>query len=178
VTDAIPNDPRAAETPVVLERIDRASAPVLGQLLELYAHDFSEFVPLAPKESGRFDLPFYAWWEKADHFPFFIRHRDRLAGFALVRRGSRVTASSDVMDVAEFFVLRGARRLGVGSRAAHAVFRLFPGPWEVRVRKANGPALAFWTRVVERWHERAATSGSFSSDGVDWNVFRIEPSGG
>lgn len=176
MVDAAPDENSATPPPVVLERIESAAAPVLGNLLELYAHDFSEFVPLALRDSGRFDLTFGdAWWTRDDHFPFFIRLGARLAGFALVRRGSRLTASTDVMDMAEFFVIRGARRLRVGTRAAHAVFGLFPGPWEVRVRRTNEPAMKFWARTMEGWPGPSATSGPFALEGVDWNAFRIDP---
>ena len=176
LVDTALDDSHVTSEPVTLERIERESAPILGNLLELYAHDFSEILPLTLRESGRFDLSFGdAWWTRDDHFPFFIRVGGRLAGFALVRRGSRLTASDDVMDVAEFFVIRGVRRLGVGTRAAHAVFARFPGSWEVRVRRANAPAMKFWARALEGWLGRAATSGSLSFEGVDWNVFRIDP---
>jgi predicted acetyltransferase len=77
--------------------------------------------------------------------------------------------------VAEFFVVRGARRRGVGTRAAHAVFGRFPGAWEVRVRKENVAAMAFWARAMDGWAHRAVTCGPLSLEGVDWNVFRIEP---
>ncbi|HEY4015665.1 MAG TPA: hypothetical protein VGM06_20135 [Polyangiaceae bacterium] len=176
MNDPTSDDASETEAPVVLERIARESAPVLDNLVELYAHDFSEFIPLAIKESGRFELSFGdAWWWRDDRFPFFIRQGSALAGFALVERGSRVTSSSDMMSVAEFFVVRGARRHRVGTRAAHAVFGLFPGPWEVRVRKANVVAMAFWARALEEWPHETLRGGAFSAEGVDWNVFHVEP---
>jgi hypothetical protein len=53
-----------------------------------------------------------------------------------------------VKDVAEFFVIRGARRRGVGSCAAESLWSAFPGRWEVRVRRANSGGLAFWSRQL------------------------------
>lgn len=165
----------AADLEVQLEPIQREHASVLQNLFEFYVHDFSEQVPLQLQASGRFELsPGEVWWTRDDHFAYFIRCRGDLSGFALVRRGSRVGGASDVMDVAEFFVLRGARRSGVGTRAAHAVFRLFPRAWEVRVRRTNSAALSFWTRAIESWTGEPAAPLSLTIAGVEWNVLRLD----
>src|SRR5262249_44632412 len=139
--------------PAVLEPIGRDEGrPVLLSLFELYAHDFSEFVPLDLNANGRFDIAVSdRWWSRDDHFPFFLKWEGKLAGFALVRRGSRITGAYDVMDMAEFFVVRAARGKRVGTSAAHALFAAFPGTWEIRVRRANAPAARFWSRAVEAW---------------------------
>jgi len=159
---------------VTLDPIPRAGAPVLGRLFELYAHDFSEFVPLPLKPTGLFDVaPGDIWWTHADHHPLYIHAGGALAGFALARRGSRTTGAADVMDVAEFFVVRGARRHGVGLQAAHALFGRFPGPWEVRVRQKNAPARGFWTRAVGAFTRAPAVPEAVTSGGAEWDVFRF-----
>ena len=160
---------------VVLEPIAREQAFVLANLFELYAHDFSELVPLDLQPNGRFDLPVdERWWQKDDHFPFLLRVGGKLCGFALVRRGSRVTDEVDVMDLAEFFVVRGSRAQGIGTRAAHALFAAFPGRWEIRMRKANVAAGKFWRKVTERPAGRAPIVTAFSAKGVDWEVLRLD----
>jgi predicted acetyltransferase len=167
---------KAAE--VVLEPITKDQSPILANLIELYVHDFSEHVPLELKPNGRFDLPFdEKWWTAEDHHPFFVRWNGKLTGFALARRGSRLTGATDVMDVAEFFVVRGARRKGVGAIASRALFERFPGKWEIRIRKTNPAALKFWTRVVEAWSGGPVSSQPFSLNGIDWDMLRIEPGG-
>ena len=101
--------------------------PVLANLFELYAHDFSEFYAIEPGPDGRFgypDLPRY--WSEAGRFPFLIRVGERLAGFVLVHKISQ-TSEGEVWDVAEFFVLRAYRRRGVGKEAAFRVWRRLPG---------------------------------------------------
>ena len=40
---------------IALHAIARSDAPVLANLFELYVHDFSEWMPLELKESGRFE---------------------------------------------------------------------------------------------------------------------------
>ena len=162
---------------VVLEPITKEQAAVFQNLAELYAHDFSEHVPLDLKPSGRFDVSLGDRWWTDGHYPFFIRSDENLCGFALVRRGSKFTGAMDVMDVAEFFVVRGARGKRVGAAVAHALFTAFPGGWEIRVRQSNAAALKFWSRAAEEWVGRPVASAQVSFEGVDWNVLRIEPQG-
>jgi predicted acetyltransferase len=160
---------------VVLEPVARSQDFVLANLFELYVHDFSEQVPLDLQPNGRFELPIdERWWTGVDHFPFLIRVDGKLCGFALVRRGSRVTEEVDVMDVAEFFIVRGARAKGVGARAAHALFTAFPGRWEIRVRQTNVAAGKFWRKVAERRTGAAATVTPFSAKDVAWEVLRLD----
>jgi predicted acetyltransferase len=168
-----------------LERMTKEQASVLGNLFQLYAYDFSQFVPLELAADGRFHVSIDdRWWTDDGHFPFLIRSRGQLSGFALVRRGSHIAvadgtkkaSNGDVMDVAEFFVVRSARRRGIGIGAAHALFTAFPGSWEIRVRVTNAAAYAFWARVVEGWTGRPARSRAFSAQGGAWRVFRLNTS--
>jgi predicted acetyltransferase len=162
------------EAVVTLEPVTFEGAATLGNLFELYAHDFSEHVPLQIKASGRFEVtPSDVWWTRNDHFGYFIKFGAELAGFALVRTGSRVVRAAEVMDIAEFFVLRGFRRKGVGSLAARALFKAFPGPWEIRVRRTNVAAMQFWSAVAAGWVRKPVSSSPFSIEGVDWDVLRF-----
>ncbi len=162
--------------PISLQPITVDHASVLRNLFQLYVYDFSELLPLDLGPSGLFEPPLgEEWWTRDDHFAFFIRSAEagKLVGFALVRRGSRVTDASDVMDVAEFFVVRGARARGVGSAAAHALFARFDAPWEIRVRESNLPAHKFWSRVVSLSQGSPPTAEPFVRDGVRWNMLRV-----
>jgi predicted acetyltransferase len=162
------------EASLVLEPVTLEGASTLRNLFELYAYDFSEHVPLQIKSSGRFELTLGdVWWTRQDHFPYFIQHGGELVGFALLRGGSRLTNESEVMDVAEFFVLRGNRGKGIGRIAAHALFRLFPQVWEIRVRRTNAAAMQFWSRVVESYVGQPVSSSPFTIEGIDWDVLRL-----
>jgi predicted acetyltransferase len=126
---------------------------VLANLLELYAHDFSEFHDIEIGTDGRFGynrLPLY--WSEADRHPFLVRMDGRLAGLILVKRGSEVSGDATAWDVAEFFILRGYRKRGIGTQAAHLVWKLFPGRWEVRVMESNLLARRFWVKAVSKIH--------------------------
>ena len=130
-----------------------AQRPVLERLLQLYLHDFSEFAPIGSPHGevdaeGRFFYPpLDGYWRESGHIPLLIRADDRIAGFVLVHQWSALRLPLD-HGVAEFFVLRKYRRAHVGRRAALAVFRRYPGRWEVPVAWYNPPALAFWRKVT------------------------------
>src|SRR4051794_11399884 len=119
--------------------------PVLANLLELYAHDFSELLPLELDPTGRYGYtPLPLYWREPHRYPFLLRAGGQLAGFALVKQGSEVSNNPSVWDMAEFFVVRRHRRGGVGMAAAHQLWRRFPGSWEIRVMEANRAAVPFW----------------------------------
>jgi predicted acetyltransferase len=118
----------------------------LANLLQLYAHDFSEFHDLEIGAEGRFGYtPLPLYWSEPGRYPFLIKMDGKLAGFVLVKRGSEFSGDPTVWDIAEFCVLRVCRRRGIGTHVAHLVWRRFPGWWEVRVMQANVSAQYFWT---------------------------------
>ena len=160
-------------TPVTVEVIpaDADQAPIVANLFQLYAHDFSEFadVPIGP--DGRFTYaPLPLYWREPHRFPFVIWAGGELAGFALVQRGSQLTGAADVWDVAEFFVLRAWRRHGVGAKAADALWRRMPGLWEVRVGERNTGAQGFWQRAVQQYTGASASYNVVETPGKRWRV--------
>ncbi len=153
--------------------------PVLANLLELYVHDFSEFLDLEIGEDGRFgypSLPLY--WSEAGHHAFLIRADGKLAGFALVRNVAKASGREALWDMAEFFILRGYRRCGVGTLAAHEVWTRFPGGWEVRVMQRNALALRFWAGSISSFAGRPIEPHHVEKDGEPWDVFSFQSGAG
>jgi predicted acetyltransferase len=148
----------------------------MANLLELYAYDFSEFRHLELGADGRFGYkPLPLYWSDPDRYPFLIQVDGRLAGLALVKRGSEFSDRETVWDVAEFFILRAYRRQGIGLKAAHKVWRKFPGPWEVRVMQSNRSALDFWQRAITTFNDgQAIRPARIEKDGECWYVFSFE----
>jgi predicted acetyltransferase len=146
--------------------------PILGNLLELYIYDFSELRKMELGRDGRFgypNLPLY-WHEPARH-PLLVRMDGGLIGFALVKRGSEISGSGSVWDMAEFFVLRGYRGRGFGTEIAQEIWKRFPGHWEVRVMQSNRSAHRFWQRAITRFRGNAAHSKRVEKDGKSWRLF-------
>ncbi|MEO6467798.1 MAG: GNAT family N-acetyltransferase [Acidimicrobiia bacterium] len=118
------------------------SKPVLWNLFQLYAYEFSEFTDQDIDDDGAYAYKYFdRYWTDADRTPYLFRQDDRLAGFALVRSG-------EPHDMAEFFIMKKYRRRGLGADAAHQVFARHPGAWQVRQMTANTRATAFWYRAI------------------------------
>jgi predicted acetyltransferase len=122
-----------------------AERTLLSRLWQLYLHDLSAYEATAPGPDGLFDPgPYFdRYWSEDDRHPLLIEADGRVVGFALVRR-----LDDDTHEMAEFFVLRGERRRGIGRAAARAVFERFPGRWRVAQMRDNVPSHAFWRTVV------------------------------
>jgi predicted acetyltransferase len=167
-----------ADKPPVSVEVDPAlpdHALILANLLELYAHDFSEFHILDIGADGRFgyeSLPLY--WSEPNRHPFLIRVDGKLAGLALVKRGSEISDNQTVWDMSEFFVLRGCRRRGIGMLAAQEVWRRFPGIWEVRVMQSNVRANLFWEQAIANFIGEAIQPVRVEKGGRHWQLFSFE----
>jgi predicted acetyltransferase len=149
--------------------------PILGNLLELYSHDFSELQELSLGEDGRFGykrLPLY--WSEPARYPFLVRMNGKLAGLVFVKRGSEVSGREAIWDMAEFFIVRAYRRRGVGTQTAHEIFRRFPGLWEVRVVPSNVPACHFWARAISSFTGEAIHPARVEKNTNLWELYSFE----
>ncbi len=156
--------------PIELMAASIKHKPVLANLLELYAHDFSEFMELDIGPDGRFgyrDIDLY--WNDPQRFPFLVKVSRRLAGFFLVQAVTR--GHEMVWDMAEFFVLRGYRGRSIGTRVAQEAFAKFPGEWQVRVMECNLPAGAFWSHAVRAFAGAKFRLEATTALGKEWKVF-------
>lgn len=160
---------------VELVRATAGQAPVLANLLELYAHDFSEMLDLRIHEDGRFGYPeLPRYWQEETRFPFLVWVDGFLAGFVLVCQGSRLRADPRVWDMAEFFIARGYRKRGIGAAVAHETWRRFPGPWEIRVLERNQAARAFWRAAIGAFTHARVEAGIIELQAKRWEVFSFE----
>ena len=149
--------------------------PVLANLLELYAHDFSEFHEIELGPDGRFGYPHLPlYWRETDRRPFLVRVDGKLAGLVLLKKGSKLSGDETAWDMAEFFVVRRYRRRGIGTRVAHEVWRQVPGRWEVRVMESNQSAHLFWAHAISAFTGEPVHSRRFETAGKPWRVFAFE----
>jgi predicted acetyltransferase len=168
-----PLEKPAAHLEIVLAT--REQEPILENLLELYSHDFSEHQELSIGTDGRFGykwLPLY--WSEPNRYPFLVRMNGTLAGLVFVKRGSEVSGHEAIWDMAEFFILRGYRRRGIGTQTAHEVFRHFPGVWEVRVMPSNVSASHFWARAISSFTGGAIHPARVKKDTKLWELYSFE----
>jgi predicted acetyltransferase len=158
----------------------RSHKSILADLLQFYIEEFSAFVTVPVGVDGRFvykNLPLY--WTEAGRHPFLIRVGTEWAGFVFVKKGSEVSGpetsrDDNCWDMAEFFVLDKHRRRGLGSNVAHAVWRAFPGRWEVRVMEWHKAAHAFWSESIAGFAGRKVASTPIEAHGRKWRVFAFD----
>ena len=100
------------------------------------------------------------WFGDRRAYPFVILKAAERVGFAMVAHGSsRADAPAVEYRMAEFFIARDCRRLGIGRTAVQLILNRFAGRWEITEYLRNPAAVTFWRRVVGaytrgRYHER------------------------
>ncbi len=134
--------------------------------MELYLYDFSEFDGADLDEEACYGYPYLdRYWSEPGRSPFLIRVDGILAGFVLVFEHTFLDTPGHM--IAEFFILRKYRRLGVGRAAAFAAFDRFPGHWEISQISENVPAQFFWRKIIAEY-----TRGAFREIYLDDETWR------
>ncbi|MEW1827748.1 GNAT family N-acetyltransferase [Streptomyces sp. NPDC088196] len=150
----------AAEVAVDVRPATPADRPTVERLWLMFRHDMSGFGiggqaqlpnPDGTFRSERVDAAFGEGG--GDWAPYLFWSGEHPVGFAFVRG---IDSATRILN--SFFVVRGARRGGVGMRAVRDVVSRYPGSWAVAFQDGNPGAVAFWRRVGEdlapgRWTE-------------------------
>jgi predicted acetyltransferase len=74
--------------------------------------------------------------------------------------------------MAEFFITRTRRRLGIGAIAVQLILSRFAGRWEITEYLENAGAVSFWRRVVATY-----TRGSYQERITNGEVRQVFESG-
>jgi predicted acetyltransferase len=141
----------APQQMVCLRPIPESEREALAAMLEDYLTELATLV------DGDWDPAHYPFldvqWSELGHHPFFICSGTERVGLALVRDPH--STGTGLTQVSEFYVAPEYRSTGLADRAAIALFRRFPGQWELTVHVINARADRFWLRCI-----RAAGVGS------------------
>lgn len=131
---------------LTVRRAGPADYPTVERLWLLFRHDLSEFREQLPNQDGTFrgDRLEAALSGDEDWAAYLFSSGEHPVGFAFVRA---LTQPTRVLN--SFFVVRGARRGGVGLWAVRDVVARHPGPWTVAFQDSNPGAVRFWRRVGE-----------------------------
>ncbi|WP_240416126.1 GNAT family N-acetyltransferase [Paenibacillus periandrae] len=145
---------------MILEKVAYGQKSVLRQLMELYKYDFSEYELDDVNEQGYYDYPYLDhYWTEDGRYAFFIRVDGKLAGFALVRALGVDTEGDTIYSMAEFFVMKKFRRMGIGSKVAISLFDMFPGIWRVGQIENNASSQLFWRKVISEYADHNYEEG-------------------
>ena len=149
---------------VTLRAAERAQWPAIGNLLQFYFYELSEWYPIAFGEDGRYPMPSsddylaqpgtQAWLILAD---------GELAGFAVVD-DDLVDTRRD-LNLGYFFVARRFRRHGVGAAAFGGLLARYPGAWELYYLARNAAAAGFWAKAFVRAGVREVAVSNVSVHG-------------
>jgi predicted acetyltransferase len=120
---------------------------ILAALLDDYLHELADHREAAVGATDSRSYPYLdAYFSEPGRHPLLIRREGKVVGFALVRGPA---STGRVWEVAEFYVTPASRRVGIGREAVAAIWRQFPGAWELQVHARNTAALRFWTSCIE-----------------------------
>ena len=149
-----------------MRRIGPKQRTTVENLLNLYLYDIAEFANDGWREigpDGRYGHgALDEYFDGAEAAAFLVTVGGELAGFALVDTHVVLAQPVGTHSIAEFFVLRKYRRMGVGRSVAIELFSRFGGPWEVAQDRANPHAQRFWRAVVDDYAD-----AGFSVEVVD-----------
>jgi predicted acetyltransferase len=106
------------------------------------------------------------WFGDRNAYPLVILKTAEPVGFAMVSH-HQVPAGLPVVEyrMAEFFITRASRRLGVGRTAVNLILNRFAGRWEITEYLRNPDAVSFWRRVVAGY-----TRGSYQERVINGEV--------
>jgi predicted acetyltransferase len=138
--------------------------PLVANLIQLYPHDMTEFMPFPVGPDGRFE---YDFLERFWRFPYLVLQGDEIVGFALVVDACPLTGRDPCWFMAEFFVVRAWRGRGAGRGALDAILANHHGDWHIAVPHANRAAGVFWTRVLA---SREPDTSDLHLEGDDWRL--------
>jgi [ribosomal protein S5]-alanine N-acetyltransferase len=113
------------------------------------------------------------WFGDPNAFPLIILKAAEPVGFAMVARPAPSAAKPRIdYRMAEFFIARTRRRLGIGQIAVQLILSRFAGRWEITEYLRNAGAVSFWRRVVATY-----TRGSYQERIVNGEVRQVFESG-
>lgn len=134
----------AALWPIEVRPLTDGDWPVVERLWQLHRHDLSETVESRPDAEGLYPATrLTEYRDEPHHWGYLVLRSGLPIGFVLVRR-----MGSGTHVLGEFFVVRAARRTGVGRAVIAEVLTAQPGPWTVAFQAGNTAAAAFWRRIA------------------------------
>ncbi|MCH9756302.1 MAG: GNAT family N-acetyltransferase [Gammaproteobacteria bacterium] len=149
--------------------------PILSNLLELYAYDFTEFCDFDIGDDGFYGYPYlHLYWKESTRYPYLIYVNKKIAGFVLIQKGSPISNNTTVWDISEFFIMKKYKQLGIGTATAIKVWEEFKGPWQVRVLVGNKKACLFWSHAIQKFTSKTPIKTKTKIKDDDWIIYTFD----
>ena len=130
--------------PITVDLATSDETDVLLNLWQFYMKDLAEFRDSEVQADGRYrDDRLRTYLAYEEHWPFLIKRKGEIVGFALVRK-----SKPDTFLIGEFFIKSELRRNGVGGLAVSEILQKFLGNWEIPFQNENSNAAAFWRITI------------------------------
>jgi ribosomal-protein-alanine N-acetyltransferase len=166
----------AAEAPTGVSVRDARATPADRVWIQAVYRDYLDdlnpgtgLFPRLPEIGHREGDQIAHWFGDPNTYPLVIVRGAEPVGFARVLRAQAGALAPRVdYRMAEFFVTRSQRRLGVGATAVQIILSRFAGRWEISEYLRNAEAVQFWRRVVA-----AHTGGAYQERVVNGEVRQV-----
>ena len=111
---------------IELQKISLDNKDALNNLMQFYLYDYSDTDKRDINTWGRFEYEYLDSYfsEDESRVPFFIKLNDIIVGFILINNYSIISENKSVKSIAEFFVMKKYRRIGIGSTTLKKLFSL------------------------------------------------------
>ena len=137
---------------IELQEVTEAEKGVLQNLVHLCMHDYSEFDKFEIGPEGEFTYRWFeAYFREDGRDAYLIRVDENLGGFVMVR--SNPGEEDWDFQIAEFFILRRYRRMGMGSLVSQKILNSRKGVWEISYDTRNEAASNLWNSISKLYSD-------------------------
>ena len=125
-----------------------SDADLINSLLDEYLLELGSYRDVPSGAISSAPYPYLdAYWSEPGRHVFIIQCDSNVVGFALIR--DPTSTKSAVYELAEFYIKPESRHLGIGRSAIRAIWKQFPGQWELQVHTRNSAAVQFWESCIK-----------------------------
>lgn len=136
-----------------ITQVTEENLSVYLQLAQCYEAEFSKITKKRPNKNGIFELD----TEIGDNVKGFLLYiEESPAGFIAVLEKER-----EGFEICEFYIVPSFRGNSWGSEFAHAIWKNFPGKWQVKQLEDAKYATEFWHKVIASYSVAEYTEDRF-----------------
>jgi RimJ/RimL family protein N-acetyltransferase len=115
---------------------------VFKNLAQAYEAEFSNLTHKVPDEHGVFKLDTLP---ENPYIGFLMYDNDHPVGFAILN------VQDEIQYVAEFYIIPSMRNKKLGQTFAFALFKKFPGFWQIQQIEGATKAILFWRSIISKF---------------------------